>query len=513
MPLANFGTLVLHHLVFVAHLAYFHIAFAHMEPSALVVLYCVSKLLARRADDIDGPPPEWPPPSPSEENPPFIAGAGDATPVQIDRPVAAARPPLVQRPSYIAAVAPDDRRNPTRMLNSASTPTSNSLNHVMAIAEKSPVTPKVGIRDRIACHRWTYFTMTMSTGGVANILHSLKWDTPWIRGIGLFFFILNLILFVTNLILLSIRFHIRPGSFTHSFTDQVESLFIPASVVSIAVILINTCQYGIPNTGIWLLRTMELMFWIYAALSVSVSALLYLILWSTLVFPVHTMTPTWVFPAYPLLLNAPFAANLIAAAHASGHALSTNTTAIALGAAAIQGTGCLIAFMISSAFIYRLMTQKLPRDTQRPGIFMSIGPYGFTAAGIAQLGNQAESLIPQNFLDTPQVAPIIKVVCILVSLWLWGLAMWFFLVCVGALWKYVRAGSSMPFQISWWSFVFPNTALVTATSVMGNIFHSDGLHIFACVMTIAIVIVWAVVFGRMVWCLKEKRLLWPKNEI
>lgn len=107
---------------------------------------------------------------------------------------------------------------------------------------------------------------------------------------------------------------------------------------------------------------------------------------------------------------------------------------------------------------------------------MSIGPYGFTAAGIgkfridstlraplilqAQLGNQAESLIPPNFLDTPHVAPIIKVVSVLVSLWLWGLAMWFFLVCVGALWKYVRTGSSMPFQISWWSFVFPNTALV-----------------------------------------------------
>jgi hypothetical protein len=101
--------------------------------------------------------------SPSEENPPFIAGAGDATPAPNDRPVAVTRPPLVQRPSYIAAAAPDDprtdRRNPTRMLNNASTPTSNSLNHVMAIAEKSPVTPKVGIRDRIACHRWTYFTM------------------------------------------------------------------------------------------------------------------------------------------------------------------------------------------------------------------------------------------------------------------------------------------------------------------------------------------------------------------
>ncbi|RBQ68823.1 hypothetical protein FVER14953_04899 [Fusarium verticillioides] len=215
---------------------------------------------------------------------------------------------------------------------------------------------------------------------------------------------------------------------------------------------------------------MECVFWVYAALSVSLSAFLYLILWSTLIFPVHTMTPTWVFPAYPLLLNAPFAANLIAAADSAGHNLSTNTVAMALGATAIQGTGCLIAFMISSAFIYRLMTQKLPRDMQRPGIFMSIGPYGFTAAGIAQLGSQADLVIPPNFLDNPQFGAIIKVISILVSLWLWGLAMWFFIVCVGALWKYSLSGHHLPFQMTWWSFVFPNTALVC------NPFHRSTSH-------------------------------------
>lgn len=68
--------------------------------------------------------------------------------------------------------------------------------------------------------------------------------------------------------------------------------------------------------------------------------------------------------------------------------------------------------------------------------------------------------MPPTFLGTPHVAAIIKVVCVLVSLWLWGLAMWFFIVCVGSLWKYTRPGSSMPFQMTWWSFVFPNTALV-----------------------------------------------------
>lgn len=80
------------------------------------------------------------------------------------------------------------------------------------------------------------------------------------------------------------------------------------------------------------------------------------------------MTPVWVFPAYPLLLNGPFAAVLINAAVATKQELVLNTLAVAFCALAVQGAGCLIAFMISAAFIYRLMTQKLPRDMQRPGV-------------------------------------------------------------------------------------------------------------------------------------------------
>lgn len=59
---------------------------------------------------------------------------------------------------------------------------------------------------------------------------------------------------------------------------------------------------------------------------------------------------------------------MIDAAMLSGHHLALNTTAMAFGASAAQGTGCLIAVMISAAFIYRLMTQKLPHDMQRPGV-------------------------------------------------------------------------------------------------------------------------------------------------
>lgn len=80
------------------------------------------------------------------------------------------------------------------------------------------------------------------------------------------------------------------------------------------------------------------------------------------------MTPTWVFPAYPLLLTAPYAGALIESADTAGRGLYINAAAVALGAVTTQGTGCLLAILISAAFIYRLMTQKLPRDFQRPGV-------------------------------------------------------------------------------------------------------------------------------------------------
>jgi hypothetical protein len=38
--------------------------------------------------------------------------------------------------------------------------------------EEERETKKVGIRDRLGCYTWTWFTMTMATGGIANVLHS-----------------------------------------------------------------------------------------------------------------------------------------------------------------------------------------------------------------------------------------------------------------------------------------------------------------------------------------------------
>lgn len=326
-------------------------------------------------------------------------------------------------------------------------------------------------------------------------------------------FVFNLVLFIMNCFFITLRFKWNPGSFRGSLTSPSESLFVPASVVSVGTILINMCQYGIPETGQWFQKTMQVCFWVYASLSFISSSGLYLVIWSTQTFPIHTMTPIWIFPAYPLLLLGPFAANLIDALPDSAAAARINSIAIALGAICIQGTGFLVSLMIYSAFIYRLMTQKLPRETTRPGMFVSVGPSGFTVAGLVHLGNTViPKIMPNGYLGNPDAAFFLKLLSDLTGLWLWGLCLWFFLVSIGAHWQVMQPNDPehhIQFDMTWFSFVFPNTALVTATQAIGRSFGSGAIQIFGTVLACLVILVWIFVFFMMIRAFYLKRLLWP----
>ena len=52
--------------------------------------------------------------------------------------------------------------------------------------------------------------------------------------------------------------------------------------------------------------------------------------------------------------------------------------------------------------------------------------------------------------------------------------------------------------MTWFSFVFPNTALVTATFAVGDAFGSVVIQIIGFVMTCILVVVWIFAFGMMI---------------
>lgn len=192
----------------------------------------------------------------------------------------------------------------------------------------------------------------------------------------------------------------------------------------------------------------------------------------------------------------------------------------------LQGIGFMVSLMVYSAFLYRLMTQKLPKESLRPAMFISVGPSGFTITALIQMGQQMPRVVDKDFMGLGQgqfAGQVTMIMANWAGMWLWGLAIWLFLISVGAHFSCAARGK-MDFAMTWYSFVFPNTALTTATFAVSFALHGDlttsphfsrgarPFQILGCIMMVALVITWFFVFGMMIRAVILKHILWPQKQ-
>lgn len=135
-------------------------------------------------------------------------------------------------------------------------------------------------KERIRHFTWTWFCLTMATGGIANVLYSVPFRFRGLYALGCIFFILNIVFFLFNCIMISCRFYFYPRTFKASFLHPTESLFIPAAMVSFGIILINVSQYGVNHAGAgeWLEKIMVVLFWMDCGLAICFSVGIYLLM-------------------------------------------------------------------------------------------------------------------------------------------------------------------------------------------------------------------------------------------
>ena len=130
---------------------------------------------------------------------------------------------------------------------------------------------KLPWRERIRHFTWTWFCLTMATGGIANVLYAVPFRFHGLYALGCIFFLLNLALFLFNVAMISFRFYFYPRTFRASFLHPTESLFIPAAIVSFGIIMMNVSQYGVGMVGEnrWLQHVMIVLFWVDCGLAVT----------------------------------------------------------------------------------------------------------------------------------------------------------------------------------------------------------------------------------------------------
>lgn len=69
----------------------------------------------------------------------------------------------------------------------------------------------------------------------------------------------------------------------------------------------------------------------------------------------------------------------------------------------------------------------------------------------------------------------------------------------------------MIFTMGWFSFVFPNTALVTATFAIGNAFSCKPILIVGCVMVFPLILMYIFVFCMMIRAIVHRQIMWPQK--
>ncbi|KAJ8109946.1 hypothetical protein OPT61_g7080 [Boeremia exigua] len=363
----------------------------------------------------------------------------------------------------------------------------------------------VGLRDRITHFTWLWFAATMSTGALAIVLGNTPNTFPGLKTIGKVVFIFDIVLFLLFNGLMITRFILVPRKLAASLHHPVEGLFHGTYWVSVALILNGAYVYGNADTGPWFPKALEVCFWIYCGIAFIIGVFQYSMFFRLERLNVTDAVPAWIFPIYPLLVVGTLAGTILPA---QPNGPSWN---IFIGGVLLQGVAWVVSFLMYAIYMQRLMTGNLPSPATRPGMYVSVGPAGYTAAGLISLANQAPTFIGANYWtdSSSRDGDIVRIFGIMSGLFVILFAYWFFFITTVAVLAGVRR---MSFSLNWWAFIFPNAGLTLATIQAGKVLNSEALNGIASALTILLVIMWFVTAAFCLRALYRGEILWPGKD-
>lgn len=370
-----------------------------------------------------------------------------------------------------------------------------------SFAEKGSSLGPVGFKERIHHFTWAWYTLTMSTGGLALLIANQPHTFPGLHYIGVTIYFMNIFFFVLVCSLMVTRFVLH-GCVLSSLKHDREGLFFPTFWLSIATIICGLHKYfGSVDPSSSLLIAEVALFWIYCLCTLIVAIVQYSFVFAGHVYDLQNMMPSWILPAFPIMLSGTIA-SVIAGSQPTEYSLSIISAGLTF-----QGLGLSISILMYAHYIGRLMQTGLPNREHRPGMFICVGPPAFTALALIGMANA----LPQDFriLVNGEIdAHVLQILAITFGAFLWALSLWFFFIAVIA----VARAPPTAFHLSWWAMVFPNTGFTIATISLGKAFRSTAITGVGSAMSVAIVFMWIFVLVNNVRAVLNKSIVYPERD-
>ncbi len=188
----------------------------------------------------------------------------------------------------------------------------------------------------------------------------------------------------------------------------------------------------------------------------------------------------WLLPVVPPLVSAATGALLVPRAPAGQVRL-----ALLLGCYAMLGVG-LVAVLLVLAMVYsRLVHHDAPSGPVVPTVWIGVGALDQAVTALGALATAAPTALPAPYARGTAVAALLG------GLGIWGFALLWLVLATALTVREVRKG--LPFAPTWWSFIFPLGACVTATGALAARTGSQLFVWTAVVLYVLLVAAWAVV--------------------
>ena len=149
----------------------------------------------------------------------------------------------------------------------------------------------------------------------------------------------------------------------------------------------------------------------------------------------------------------------------------------------------LVAALLVLAMIYgRLVHHDAPTGAMVSTVRIGLGALGQSMTALGALAAAAPNTLPALYAKGAEVVALLGGVVV------WGFALLWPALATGLTARTIRTG--LPFAPTWWSFIFPVGAPVTATSTLAARTGSDLFVRPAVVFYALLVAAWAVVTGH-----------------
>jgi C4-dicarboxylate transporter/malic acid transport protein len=331
-----------------------------------------------------------------------------------------------------------------------------------------------------------WFAMTMGTGVLALVLVHLPWQLPGLYALGEGLWLFGVALFALFSLLFVLRLALFRETLWPMLLHPVQSMFLGAIPMGLAVLLKGLLLFGVPRWGEVVYALAHALWWLDAALALLGALLVPYLMFTRQNHALEKLTAVWLLPIIAPEVVASTAGSL------APHLAAEQAQQLLVVGFVLWGVSLSLAFSLITLVLLRLALHKLPDTDFAATSWLPLGPLATGCLGLLSMGQAA----PAAFAGTPLAgaAELARDLGLLGGLALWGAGLWWLVIASLFTRHYIR--DNMPFNLGWWGFTFPLGVFTLATFELHAL---TGLAFFALiglVLTVQLSAVWALVLSR-----------------